>query len=657
MLADTLLKLSLLSFLAWRSTARFTSSRNFYPAAYPLAVRSPYLNAWIQSPKDTTTFGTSWPYHWDDKNVMGLAGYVRVDGTPFRWMGDNSLGNQTSLVSTEVTPTRSKFTILAGRVQLNVTFLSPIEPSDWVLQSLPFTYISIEVATTDGSPHNVQVYCDTSAEWVSGDRSKLARWNTTVSDDTTYHQATLFQQSSMSEINDVAEDSTMYFGMASSTSSSWKTGADEDVRKQFIRKGTLNNTMDTSFRAIQDHFVVFAHAVDLGNIIKSSSPTVWSLGLVRDPVSTFFVGVNSRTRSPYFLTHFNTVDDAVKSFIKGYKNAVKRADELDSKIMKDASAISNHYADLVALGARQTMAGIDITVPRGTDGKWNMSDVKAFMKDTGTSQRINPVEGLFSAFPAFLYLNSSLGGLLLDPLLEFQAYVGNRQFSAPDLGSYPRATGNPSNANNTALESTGNMLVMALAHAQLSGDGTLISRYYDLLKGWTDYLGAHTLHPQNQRSADGLDRSDQSNLAIKGIIGIAAMAKISKALNRESDYQTYSAKASNLSARWTKLATSGDHITSVYGDSQSRPLVYNLYADVLLRTNVVDSSIYSQQTRFYKTLTTTAQAFGLPYDDIAQEAQDFAKAPWTIFTAATVTQNETQGETFLPHTELVTGRY
>ena len=125
--------------------------------------------------------------------------------------------------------------------------------------------------------------------------------------------------------------------------------------------------------------------------------------------------------------------------------------------MRDASAISNNYADLVALGARQAMAGVDITVSKGTDNAWNISDVKVFMKDTGVSQyvlpnaecrstmvcllfalwflrRISPVDGLFSALPIFLYLNSSLGGLLLDPLLELQASFGGSDYSASDLG-------------------------------------------------------------------------------------------------------------------------------------------------------------------------------------------------------------------------------
>lgn len=33
--------------------------------------------------------------------------------------------------------------------------------------------------------------------------------------------------------------------------------------------------------------------------------------------------------------------------------------------------------------------------------------------------RVNPVEGLYGAFPFFLYINATYGGWLLNPILEF----------------------------------------------------------------------------------------------------------------------------------------------------------------------------------------------------------------------------------------------
>ena len=66
-------------------------------------------------------------------------------------------------------------------MNLTVTFLTPIEvitslfspcfaedaqpfkPQDWVRQSMPFSYLTLEASSTDGSSHDVQVYSDISA--------------------------------------------------------------------------------------------------------------------------------------------------------------------------------------------------------------------------------------------------------------------------------------------------------------------------------------------------------------------------------------------------------------------------------------------------------------------------------------------------------------
>jgi hypothetical protein len=87
-----------------------------------------------------------------------------VDGKPFTWMGapkDIDLANQTAY---EYTSTKSIFTIeVDDKVTLKATFLSPITPSDLKRQSLTFSYLNVEVSSTDGSEHDVQLYTDISA--------------------------------------------------------------------------------------------------------------------------------------------------------------------------------------------------------------------------------------------------------------------------------------------------------------------------------------------------------------------------------------------------------------------------------------------------------------------------------------------------------------
>jgi hypothetical protein len=88
---------------------------------------------------------------------------IRVDGDAYTWMGDPGPAsvNQTAF---EYTSTRSTFIMnVDSKVEMNITFLSPVSPDDYKLQSLVFSYLSVEVQSTDGKKHDVQLYSDISA--------------------------------------------------------------------------------------------------------------------------------------------------------------------------------------------------------------------------------------------------------------------------------------------------------------------------------------------------------------------------------------------------------------------------------------------------------------------------------------------------------------
>ena len=74
--------------------------------------------------------------------------------------------------------------------------------------------------------------------------------------------------------------------------------------------------------------------------------------------------------------------------LQDYPNAWNRALALDARITGDASPFSKHYADLVSLAARQTMASTELTIGNSEadgSGKPDLSDVKLFMKNMGSS--------------------------------------------------------------------------------------------------------------------------------------------------------------------------------------------------------------------------------------------------------------------------------
>ncbi|PBK93234.1 DUF1793-domain-containing protein [Armillaria gallica] len=623
----------------------------FFPAALPLAVRSPYLQCYADT-RAGNNVNNQWPQFWTEKRILGWSGWIRIDGSTFELWGDS--GTKTNLTSFEITPTRTILSIQANTTNVNVTFLSPIEPSNLVLQSLPFSYVYIDVESNDGQEHLVQLYSDISAEWISGDSESLTDWSTDKGGSSMIHKASrLSSLASMQEIGSLAEDATVYYAspivrldILQNNDASYGTANDTVLRDDFKTYGILDDNVSKDYRAISDHFVVLGHAFNLHNITRTTSSVVWAIGLVRDPVVNTYTTSN---RSSYFRTAYNTVNDAIDFFLSDFSDAKQRAINLDNKIISEARQISDNYADLVALAARQALA-VDITVSKDSDDQWNTSDVMTFMKGIGDSGRVNPVEILYASFPVYLYINATWAGYLLEPLLRYQqSSQYAKAYAAPDLGSsYPNVSGNSSPTKVRAVEDSGNMLIMGWAHARFSGDGSMISRYYDVYKNWTDYLVSVALDQTGYVDANELGYANMTNLAIKGIIGIKAMSEIGQALGKSQDAEMYSSIAKSYVEKWQTLAGSKGHLLSSYGgvvdsDSSSWSLVYNLYADKLLGTGLVDSNIYSNQDSFYSQKTGASNVYGIPYDSRA--SGNSAKSHWTMFAAGA--SNDTVRDTLI----------
>ena len=170
---------------------------------------------------------------------------------------------------------------------------------------------------------------------------------------------------------------------------------------------------------------------------------------------------------------------------------------------------------------------------------------------------MNAVDVIYAASPVYLYLNPGILGYLLRPLLEYQeTHLYPNLYAARDIGmsfphikrldglmeglkgtNYSMAIGNNevhsegierkqisrwssffnlrlSNQNAVHYIESGNMLIMAYAHAQRTGDTSLISQHvssppsyhrsfyksvqYNLLKNWTEYLVENSLAPGAQ---------------------------------------------------------------------------------------------------------------------------------------------------------------
>ena len=129
---------------------------------------------------------------------------------------DTSVVNVTKATqkSVEFTPTRTSFIMTAGPMDVNLTFISPIEPGDLVRQSMPFSYLSLSATSNDGNSHSIRFYSDISGEFMAGDTTQTAQW---AYDDQSGEYVILSMQlqaqQKYTEVNDLAQDSVEYYAV------------------------------------------------------------------------------------------------------------------------------------------------------------------------------------------------------------------------------------------------------------------------------------------------------------------------------------------------------------------------------------------------------------------------------------------------------------
>ncbi|QRV94234.1 glutaminase GtaA [Ceratobasidium sp. AG-Ba] len=623
--------------LTWQTTP-------FNPPQFPLVVKSPYASGWAVGAN--TEVARQWPHFGTTGSILGWTCYAKL------YQSDSD----------------------PGPVDLTVTFLSPLDYTDLVRLSLPFSYISISAASNDGRTHTVTVYMDVSGEWVTGDNSQTAQWSTVTDDNIVLHKMFLQSPSPYVESSQRAQWGALYFASNQTTGTTYQTGQDTVVRQLFLSMGMLGNSQDTQFRGVSTDWPILAICQNLGDVSNEAATATFVLGHTRNPAVSYITANGQQDRSLYFLSKFATEEDAVRYVVGDYQNALASATQFDNKVQSDGAKISADYASVLALSTRQAFASMEITLA-GTGSAANLQDVKIFTKDlaldggSSMSGVFSTVDSLYAIMPMLVYTNPSLGNYALASLLEYAPFF-KEQFAPHDLGlRYPQVISHDGQSR-APVDSSASMIIMTAAFMRYTGDAGLAAKHYYTLKKWADFLVQNALIPSNQLTPDWYESApaiNQTNIALKGLIALRSMVEIQNAVGMSNESSTYSDAANNGLQQWIQLSSSGTKFT--YAGSPRPFLLHALYADKLLGLNFVPDNIYAQQRTQYSsgmkqfgvsltggdTLTSTAwQYFALaalaagqsnfaatntltPVKNFAAAAQDGAKiwAPADVYDVTT----------------------
>ncbi|KAH0537793.1 hypothetical protein FGG08_005475 [Glutinoglossum americanum] len=347
-----------------------------------------------------------------------------------------------------------------------LSFLSPITPTSTLRQSLPASYLNVEVE----GDFDVDIYIDLNGLWATGDRGSKVYWEFAEPRSSRRHNGRRILKTwtvrkdveqLFTEWNDRAEWGSMHFSGPPSVHH--QSGTSAVLRQQFARNGTLLDNIDHSFRRVMDQEPVFAFSKSFQLSSKytnnRSDSVVFTIAHTQDPVTQFASARGLTLMKPLWASWFRDLDSLLSFHYTDFQTASRLASNYSDQVTADGlQSGSTDYADIVSLAARQVMGATSFA---GTP-----DEPILFLKEISSNGNMQTVDVIFPAFPFFLYTNPRWLAYLLEPLLEHQlSGQYPNQYSLHDLGShFPNATGHPDGRDEyMPVEECGNMLIMGLA--------------------------------------------------------------------------------------------------------------------------------------------------------------------------------------------------
>lgn len=142
----------------------------------------------------------------------------------------------------------------------------------------------------------------------------------------------------------------------------YQSGADVDVRGQFVNNGSLADTEDTDYRAINDDYPVFGFALDLGSVGSSSVESVFSINLAQGAAAIIYdSAAGNQTITSLWTATYSDDLSALDFFYNDYSTSAGLATNLDVEVATDSlAAAGQDYLTLTSLAVRQAWGGLNL---------------------------------------------------------------------------------------------------------------------------------------------------------------------------------------------------------------------------------------------------------------------------------------------------------
>ena len=607
----------------------------FLPRAIPLVTVDPYFNIWSF---DDHLYDDA-PRHWTGKR-NAMTGAIRVDGTWLRFMGKLELNAENYYMEPEVIPqteveirpTRTIYHFENQQVALTVEFMTPLLLSDLKLMSRPVSYVSYQVKSRDGKEHEVLVYLDITAEAAVNTSDQSVQFGKDA-------RSIFCGRGDENMLTKSGDDMRIDWGwlhlaapehkyIILSTEGKrricrrpwWEPGVEFDGLEGIMEKGVR------PWHQVRDGYPALGCWKE--HTVSTESPAEGFICLAyNDLKSIQYFGENI---DAYWKSDGTTFEEALDAAIHDYQEINARAAAFDAELKAEAEKVSRKYYDILSVAYRESIAAHKLIMVDG--------ELKFFSKECYSNGCIGTVDLTYPSMPLYLKYCPQLMEGMMNPIFHLADTVQWPFPYAPhDMGQYPLANGQVYGLNHHThvldekyqmpVEESGNMLLCVAAVCKAENSIEYAVKHKEILTRWTDYLVSVGWNPENQLCTDDFagHLAHNCNLSIKGILGIAAWAKLLGQMGEKEQEQKYRAEAEKLAREWEKAAFDGDHYRLTFDGEGTWSLKYNLVWDTLLDLNVFDRKVAETEVKYY---LTKMNPYGIPLDSRC----DYTKSDWEMWT-------------------------
>lgn len=403
---------------------------------------------------------------------------VTVDGISYEYLGTGSttLPRLPNLqpakpLTVSYDSQYSNFTFAAGPVEITASFLSSVLPTDLCRTSIPLSYLTTSVQSTDDAEHHVSFYSDVNAAWAAFENNVTIEWdlyegsnaingsgNTTggsssiyswwvASVDVLYMLLTAPRFVYLQQAYEFAEemDVALWGNFTYSSSPmdaqnfSFESGFSGDLRYQYVMQHSLQGMVDLDYRPFAIRDPVFAYAHDFGAV--SAASVRYSIGSVQQPIVRYLTSQGVVPLQPWWSRCYGGIHQMINFHFNDFDQTQVLASRFESQLKAD---VDQYYSANLAIVYSNSTPSTLPPYANSTQG-YNGTD------DAGNQYIFDPSNGYGFLDP------QDFSGVAIPDVQEAEAYYSIVALSTRQImGAYtivdPPQSGAGSGSSSNATE-------------------------------------------------------------------------------------------------------------------------------------------------------------------------------------------------------------